>query len=268
MEKQIASLKRLRNGAPVTAHDAMNFIYLYWVMSEEFESIQVRTLGNLDRLLTPYYRADLKAGRTTEAEFREQVRHFWWLDGLLLGTAHVFRRYQGGWDDGVHGSFADDVRGSRRDGPADTQDARQDREVDAGVGLAADARHDATAALHFLRRRGTALARHPFARLFRGAGAHVPSLGVLRVGDQGRRERHVRGSPQSDEAADGFAGRGKGQSVQGRDIRGLRRGLPCAADAPREHGARDGLRDGEMPGRRQSVDAVLARLRTERQVGR
>ena len=83
LEKQIASLKRLRNGAPVTAHDAMNFIYLYWVMSEEFESIQVRTLGNLDRLLTPYYRDDLSAGRTTEAELREQFRHFWWQWGSM-----------------------------------------------------------------------------------------------------------------------------------------------------------------------------------------
>ena len=83
LEKQIASLKRLRNGAPQTVLDAMNFIYLYWVMSEEFESIQVRTLGNLDRLLTPYYRTDLKAGRTTEAEFREQFRHFWWQWGSM-----------------------------------------------------------------------------------------------------------------------------------------------------------------------------------------
>ena len=83
LDAQVASMKRLRNGAPVTALDAMNFIYLYWVISEEFESIQVRTLGNLDRLLTPYCRADLAAGRTTEAEFREQFRHFWWQWGSM-----------------------------------------------------------------------------------------------------------------------------------------------------------------------------------------
>ena len=83
MEKQVASLKRLRAGAPQTALDAMNFIYVYWVVSEVFESIQVRTLGNIDRLLTPYYRADLAAGRTTEAEFREQFAHFWWQWGSM-----------------------------------------------------------------------------------------------------------------------------------------------------------------------------------------
>ena len=83
LEKQVASLRRLRAGAPQTAYDALNFIYLYWVMSEHFEGIQVRTLGNLDRLLAPYYRADLAAGRTTEPEFRSQLRHFWWQWGSL-----------------------------------------------------------------------------------------------------------------------------------------------------------------------------------------
>ena len=81
--KVAASLERLRHGPPQTALDVLGFIYLYWVMSENFEGIQVRTLGNLDRLLTPYYRADLAAGRTTEAEFREQLRHFWWQWGSI-----------------------------------------------------------------------------------------------------------------------------------------------------------------------------------------
>ena len=81
--KVVASLKRLRAGAPKTALDALNTIYLYWVISEEFEGIQVRTLGNLDRLIAPFYTADLAAGRTTEAEFREQLKHFWWQWGSM-----------------------------------------------------------------------------------------------------------------------------------------------------------------------------------------
>ena len=83
VRKLTASLKRLRAGAPKTALDALNTIYLYWVVSEEFEGIQVRTLGNLDRLIAPFYTADLAAGRTTEAEFREQLRHFWWQWGSM-----------------------------------------------------------------------------------------------------------------------------------------------------------------------------------------
>jgi len=83
LAKQVESLRRLRRGKPETAYDALNFIYLYWVISENFEGIQVRTLGNLDRLLTPFYRADLAAGRTTEAEFGSQLRHFWWQWGSM-----------------------------------------------------------------------------------------------------------------------------------------------------------------------------------------
>lgn len=83
LEKVHSSLRRLRVGAPQTALDALNFIYLYWVISEVFENVQVRTLGNLDRLLMPYYRADLAEGRSTEAEFRDQLKHFWWQWGSM-----------------------------------------------------------------------------------------------------------------------------------------------------------------------------------------
>ena len=83
LQKEIACLKRLRAGPPQTAYDVLQFIYLTWVIGENFDKYQVRTLGNLDRLLTPYYRADLAAGRTTEAEFREQFKHFWWQWGSI-----------------------------------------------------------------------------------------------------------------------------------------------------------------------------------------
>ena len=83
LKKELASIRRLSRGAPETAYDVLNFIWLYWAISEKFESIQVRSLGNLDRLLTPYYRADLAAGRTTEDEFREQLAYFWWLWGSV-----------------------------------------------------------------------------------------------------------------------------------------------------------------------------------------
>ena len=83
LPKELAALKRLRAGRPETAYDALLFIYLFWVMCENFDKYQARTLGNIDRLLTPYYRADLAAGRTTEAEFRDQLAHFWWQWGSI-----------------------------------------------------------------------------------------------------------------------------------------------------------------------------------------
>ena len=83
LSKQVASLKRLREGAPRTAYDVMQFIYLYFVLSEHFEAVQARSLSIIDKTLWPYYRADLAAGRTTEAEFREQFRHFLWQWGSI-----------------------------------------------------------------------------------------------------------------------------------------------------------------------------------------
>ena len=83
LAKQITSLKRLRSGAPETAYDVMQFIYLYFVLSEHFESVQARSLSIIDKTLWPYYQRDLAAGRTTEAEFREQFRHFLWQWGSI-----------------------------------------------------------------------------------------------------------------------------------------------------------------------------------------
>ena len=80
---EAAALASLCHGSPRTAYEALMFIYLEWVMGENFDGFQVRTLSNLDRILTPYYRADLAAGRTTEAEFRDQLRHFWWQWGSI-----------------------------------------------------------------------------------------------------------------------------------------------------------------------------------------
>ena len=83
LEKEIASLRRLREGPPRTTFDVLEFMFIYFIVGEYFDWFQVRTFGNIDRLLWPYYCADLKAGRTTEAEFREDFRHFIWQFGSI-----------------------------------------------------------------------------------------------------------------------------------------------------------------------------------------
>ena len=81
--KQIACLERLRSGPPKTAYDMMMFVWLYFFYSEHLDGIQCRSLTELDVFLTPYYDADIAAGRTTEAEFREQLKHFLWQWGSV-----------------------------------------------------------------------------------------------------------------------------------------------------------------------------------------
>jgi len=83
LEKEVASLKRLRNGAPETAYDMLMFVWLYFFFSEHLDGIQCRSLTEIDVFITPYYEADLAAGRTTEAEFREQLKHWLWQWGSI-----------------------------------------------------------------------------------------------------------------------------------------------------------------------------------------
>ena len=83
LEREIASLKRLREGPPVTVFDVMQFVFIDFIVSEYYDRFQVRAFGSIDRLWWPYYQADLAAGRTTEAEFREDFRHFIWQFGSI-----------------------------------------------------------------------------------------------------------------------------------------------------------------------------------------
>ena len=83
LAREVDSLERLRAGAPVTAYDVMMFVWLYFFYSEHLDGIQCRSLTELDVFLTPYYDADIAAGRTNEAEFREQIKHFLWQWGSI-----------------------------------------------------------------------------------------------------------------------------------------------------------------------------------------
>jgi formate C-acetyltransferase len=83
LEKEIASLERLRVGPPQTVFDVMEFTMVYFILSEPLNYFQVRTFDNIDVRWWPYYQADLAAGRTTEAEFREEFRHFLWQFGSI-----------------------------------------------------------------------------------------------------------------------------------------------------------------------------------------
>ena len=83
MKREIASLERLRVGPPQSVFDIMEFTMVYFILSEPLNYFQVRTFDNIDVRWWPYYQADLAAGRTTEAEFREDFRHFLWQFGSI-----------------------------------------------------------------------------------------------------------------------------------------------------------------------------------------
>ena len=76
-EKIARCLSHLRAGAPMDFYEALQLIYLYFMISECIDSYQVRSLGNgLDRTLLPFYRQDLEQGRYTQAQLREFLEYF------------------------------------------------------------------------------------------------------------------------------------------------------------------------------------------------
>ena len=70
------SLKTLRNGPPTTFYDVLQTIYLFFIFSEHLDYLQVRSLGNLDNMLLPYFEKDLNNGTSTEAELRNLFDYF------------------------------------------------------------------------------------------------------------------------------------------------------------------------------------------------
>ena len=56
-------LKNLRDGAPQTTYDAMQMIYLYFILSESVDHYQVRSLGyGIDQTLYPFFYEDIVFG--------------------------------------------------------------------------------------------------------------------------------------------------------------------------------------------------------------
>jgi len=71
-----ACLDTLIAGPPTDTYEVLQLVYLYFMISEYVDRLQVRSLGNLDRTLYPYYRRDLADGRYSEAEIRELFAYF------------------------------------------------------------------------------------------------------------------------------------------------------------------------------------------------
>jgi len=76
--KEIAAcLKSLSSGKPNTFYEALQLIYIYFIVSESVDSFQVRSLGNgLDGTLYPFYKKGIESGELTEEKARELLAYF------------------------------------------------------------------------------------------------------------------------------------------------------------------------------------------------
>ncbi|MBQ8849123.1 MAG: hypothetical protein IJ011_02175 [Clostridia bacterium] len=74
-EKMAAALKNIRTGAPNSFYEAMLVSYIYFMISEQVDSLQVRSLSNFDRQYYKFYKADLERG-VSEEEIRTDLAYF------------------------------------------------------------------------------------------------------------------------------------------------------------------------------------------------
>ncbi len=71
------SLIHLRDGAAIDTLDALQMMYLYFMISESIDHYQVRSLGyGLDSSLYPFIKRDLESGRYTREEIAEFIAYF------------------------------------------------------------------------------------------------------------------------------------------------------------------------------------------------
>lgn len=73
---EIECLKNLQTNPPSNTYEVLQFIYLHFIFCEHIDHYQVRSLGNLDRLIYPYFKRDLEEKRYTMDNIREFFAHF------------------------------------------------------------------------------------------------------------------------------------------------------------------------------------------------
>ena len=94
-EKIAECLLHLRDGAPTDIYEAMQLIYIYFMISESIEHYQVRSLGfGLDNTLYSFYQNDIASGKYTKEEIESLMAYFliqwhaignYWGQPLYLG---------------------------------------------------------------------------------------------------------------------------------------------------------------------------------------
>ena len=74
-EKMAKALKNIQYSAPSTFYEATLLSYIYFMVSEHVDVMQVRSLSNFDRLYYPLYKNDLENG-VSEEEIRKTLAYF------------------------------------------------------------------------------------------------------------------------------------------------------------------------------------------------
>ena len=83
-EKMAKALRNIKSNPPSTFYEALLTDYLYFILSEHIEGLQVRSLSNFDRLFYRFYLHDIQNGITQE-EIRTDLAYFF-LEFTAIGN--------------------------------------------------------------------------------------------------------------------------------------------------------------------------------------
>lgn len=95
-EKLAEALGNLCCKAPDSFYEALLLDYLYFMVSEHLDAVQVRSCGHFDRLFYPFYKRDLERG-IKEETLKSQLAHFF-LQFVAIGNYWGQPVYLGGTD--------------------------------------------------------------------------------------------------------------------------------------------------------------------------
>jgi formate C-acetyltransferase len=70
------ALESLTKRAPRNFYEALQLIYLFYIMQSNVECSYVRAFGSFDMLLYPYYKRDLESGAFTKEQIRTLIKYF------------------------------------------------------------------------------------------------------------------------------------------------------------------------------------------------
>ncbi len=74
-EKLATALTNIAENPPKTFYEALLLIYIYFIICEHIEGLQVRSLSNFDRQLYKFYKRDIDNG-VSEEQIREELAYF------------------------------------------------------------------------------------------------------------------------------------------------------------------------------------------------
>ena len=74
-EKMAKALKNLSAKAPDSFYEACLCVYIYFMISEHVDGLQVRSLSNFDRIYYPYWKRDLERG-ISEDELKRELAYY------------------------------------------------------------------------------------------------------------------------------------------------------------------------------------------------